>query len=411
MSTYEDASLIYYPSGVKAGKAYSLKPTDGSGDLTFTRASTATRVNAEGLIESVATGVPRIDYTGGGCGKLLLEPQRTNVILRSEEFDNAAWSTNNSSVSANTTTSPDGTTNADSLIEDTSNNLHQLAQSTTATGGIYTASIYVKANGRNWIALNIAAAGSYSAFFDIQNGVVGTIQANITSASITSVGNGWYRCVVVANTGAIAPRISISMSTGNNIFSYLGDGTSGVYLYGAQLELGSYSTSLIKTTSTAVTRVKDTSGTSGLSSLINSSEGTLYVEIRALANDQTERYITLNDGSNTNVVRIGYFVTNPNQILYQVNASGLQTNVLTTDYTISDFNKIAVTWKLNEFKLFINGVQVGATDTSGTPPIGLNTLAFGNVVGLNQPFYGENKGVMVFPTALSNAELETLTTL
>lgn len=82
MSTYDDASLIYYPSGYKAGTAYSLKPTDGSGDLTFTRASTATRVNAAGLIESVATGVPRIDYTGGGCGKLLLEPQRTNVVLQ-----------------------------------------------------------------------------------------------------------------------------------------------------------------------------------------------------------------------------------------------------------------------------------------------------------------------------------------
>ena len=115
MSNYTDASLIYYPSGYKAGEAYSLKPTDGSGDLTFTRASTATRVNESGLIESVATGVPRIDFTGGGCGKLLLEPQRTNLLLYSELFNNAYWSSFGITITPNSTTSPDGTLNAQKL--------------------------------------------------------------------------------------------------------------------------------------------------------------------------------------------------------------------------------------------------------------------------------------------------------
>ena len=400
MSTYEDASLIYYPSGVKAGKAYSLKPTDGSGDLTFTRASTATRVNESGLIESVATGVPRIDFTGGGCGKLLLEPQRSNLALRSEEF-NITWATNNSSVSANSTTSPDGTTNADSLIEDTSNNLHQLTQTTTATGGIYTISIYAKANGRNWLVIGIAGAGSYGVFFDIQNGVVGTIQANITSASITSVGNGWYRCVVVGNTGALSPRIALSMSTGNNIFSYLGDGTSGAYFYGGQIELGSYSTSLINTTSTAVTRVADSASKTGISSLIGQTEGVIFYEIAGLANEALNRDFYIWDGTYNNFfrVRLSSF---SNVIAADILNGGVsQASFFIGGQTQTNLNKIAIKYKLNEFSLFINGVKVG-TDVSGTPPL-TNAIFWGNGIKM--------QNFMIFKTALADAELIALTTL
>ena len=127
MSLYTDASLIMYPSGYKSGKIYSQKPTDGTGDLTFTRASTATRVNSSGLIESVASGVPRIDYLNG-CGQLLLEPQRTNVILRSQEFDNVSWAKVNTNVSANLTTSPDGTVNADKIIATSVSSTHSIYQ-------------------------------------------------------------------------------------------------------------------------------------------------------------------------------------------------------------------------------------------------------------------------------------------
>ena len=144
MSTYDDASLIYYPSGYKAGKAYSLKPTDGSGDLTFTRASTATRVNESGLIESVATGVPRIDFTSG-CGKLLLEPQRSNSALYSSEFDNAYWVKSNATITANSTTSPDGTTNADTFLKTSAlNTVSQVSKGIITSTGTYTFSVFLK---------------------------------------------------------------------------------------------------------------------------------------------------------------------------------------------------------------------------------------------------------------------------
>jgi hypothetical protein len=588
MSTYNDASLIYYPSGYKAGTAYSLKPTDGSGDLTFTRASSATRVNEQGLIEGVRTNlvlysqnfenaywtktgstvtsgfssplaayptsgyklgasntistpkyinssiitvgggtativtsqffikksektkvgisdghynqgwvavdltdgsvisnggvgyisnsvqlfvddwylisltftthssgtykttvsllddsyvsgntknyayvgvvgqgayifgsqselgpsateyipttttavsvgmlanVPRIDYTGGGCGKLLLEPQRTNLATQSEG-NLATYPSNGGNVS-----------NAATSILGFANSI-QFGNNSVLT------------NCYKSIATTIGQTYSLSLFLQMDDNTAPIVGVNTTSGDFAVYMNGVFQAGAIAtrigNTNVYRITATYTTSGGSGSFGlikFTGQSAKGFRFSGFQLELGSYPTSYIPTTSTAVTRVKDTSGTSGLSSLINSSEGTLYVEIRALANDQTERYITLNDGSNTNVVRIGYFVSNPNQILYQVNASGLQTNVLTTDYTITDFNKIAVTWKLNEFKLFINGSQVGATDTSGTSPIGLTTLAFGNVVGLNQTFYGENKGVMIFPSALSDTELATLTTI
>jgi hypothetical protein len=162
-----------------------------------------------------------------------------NLVQYSEQFDNATWLKNASSITANTATAPNGTMTADSLIEDNTNAVHQTIQtSLLSAGGVYTSSVYLKPNGRNWVAINITAAANYTAWFDVQNGVVGTIQSNITSASITAVGNGWFRCTLTANTGAVAPRISLNLSTGNNVLSYVGNGTSGIFVWGAQLVEG-----------------------------------------------------------------------------------------------------------------------------------------------------------------------------
>jgi hypothetical protein len=91
MTLLSEASFLVTPNGYKASKLYAAIPTNGNGDMTFTRATTATRVDENDLVSSVASNVPRIDYTGGGCPSILLEPQRTNIVLRSEEFDNASF--------------------------------------------------------------------------------------------------------------------------------------------------------------------------------------------------------------------------------------------------------------------------------------------------------------------------------
>jgi hypothetical protein len=113
MTLLSKASFLVTPNGYKASKLYAAIPTNGDGDMTVTRATTATRVDENDLVSSVASNVPRIDYTGGGCPSILLEPQRTNIVLRSEEFDNVSFVKNLSSVTPNNTTAPDGTLTAD----------------------------------------------------------------------------------------------------------------------------------------------------------------------------------------------------------------------------------------------------------------------------------------------------------
>ena len=154
----ETASIVITPNAYKASKLYALKPTDGSGDLTVVRATTATRVNSSGVIEEVLANVPRLDYTGGGCPSILVEPQRTNLALRSEEFDNASfWALSNSgSISVNTDVAPDGTTTADRLIAGA--NFSQVQGAIVGTAGTaYTGSIYIKRiNGSGVVNLRVA---------------------------------------------------------------------------------------------------------------------------------------------------------------------------------------------------------------------------------------------------------------
>lgn len=226
MSLLDDASLLLTPNAYKEGKLYSVIPSNGNGDFTATRATTATRVNSAGLVDLVPY----------------------NLLTWSEMFSNAAWTKTAASVTANTTTAPDGTLTADSFIEDNTTAAHQTIQtSLSSAGGVYTSSIYLKPNGRSWAFINITAAANYGAWFDFQNGVVGTIQSNITTATITSVGNGWFRCTLTANTGALSPRISLNLSTGNNVSSYAGNGTSGLFIWGAQLVEGTSARDYLRT--------------------------------------------------------------------------------------------------------------------------------------------------------------------
>jgi hypothetical protein len=224
MSTYTDASLIYYPSGYKASKAYSLKPTDGSGDLTFTRASSATRVNEQGLIEGV----------------------RTNLLTYSEQFDNAAWSKINVTATANSTISPTGTLTADKLVENTENNQHRIDQTTTSAIGTNSFSVYGKKDARDSLQLRVGTSG---AFFDLTNGTISGISG--VTATIESLPNGWYRCSIIRTSVVANEVVRLNLAIGINS-TYLGDGTSGIYIWGAQLEASVQATEYIPTTTTAV---------------------------------------------------------------------------------------------------------------------------------------------------------------
>jgi hypothetical protein len=186
---------------------------------------------------TATNNVARFDHnptTGESLG-LLIEEQRTNLLLRSQEFDNAYWTKTRSSITANTIIAPDGTLTGDKLVEDTSaTTTHVVFKSVTTTSGtVYTHSVYVKEGERSWA---IVQNGSAYAWFNLSNGTIGTQVPSTTGTfAITSVGNGWYRCSV-SQVASTSMSCGIYASSDDNVLNYTGDGYSGIYIWGAQLE-------------------------------------------------------------------------------------------------------------------------------------------------------------------------------
>ena len=251
MSVYDDAILITYPSGVKVGKVYSQKPTDGTGDYTFSRSTTATRVNASGVIVSAAIDEPRIDYTGGGCGVALIEAQATNNINYSEDLGNSNWTKNNSVVTINSITSPDGTTNASLVVgnsaSQTGTYIRVNATSATSSGSTYTLSAYVKPKGNSEF-LKVWARNT-SASSVVFNLVTGTTNSPSIS-TIDAVNNGWFKVTTtgVLSGASVAPYFYVYYSSSEN---------EGFYIWGTQIEEGANASSYIPTNGTTVTKVAD----------------------------------------------------------------------------------------------------------------------------------------------------------
>jgi len=182
--------------------------------------------------------------------------------------------------------------------------------------------------------------------------------------------------------------------------------TSDILVFGASLELGSYATSYIPTTTTAVTRVADSATKSGISSLIGQTEGVLYAEI-STNNDTATKTITLSDGTSNNRIQLFYF--NGVAIYGSCSSAGANQALIFTNIDVSNNIKVAFKYKVNDFALWVNGVKV-AFDTTGAVPTNLNTLIFNNASGLSD-FYGNVQNLMIFPSALSDTELATLTTI
>ncbi len=403
----QTASLLLIPSGYKSGKAYAEIPTNGNGDLTWTRASTALRTNSSGLLESMGSGVPRLSYMYGSCPALLLEPQRTNLVLQSEDFSSASWTKTNSTVTANSTTSPDGTTNADSLVDNSALGIHALSAVNIGGAGTYTFSFYAKANTLSRVgiftnsAVNINLATT-ALVFDLSSGVVVNSVSGIT-ASIQSVGNGWYRCSAVIPSSA-AGNYLIVTSNGGTTVNYIGSGQS-IFVYGAQLELGAYPTTYIPTTTASATRIADTATKTDISSLIGQSEGVMFAEVSGLSNDTVR--LAISDGTNNNNI---YIELSSGAISTVGRVSGINQFAISSSQTITNLNKIAVKYKQNDFALWINGVKVG-TDTSGSTYSAntLNAVKFDRGDGF-VPFYGHIKQMILFTTALTDSQLVALTT-
>lgn len=370
----------------------------------FERASSATVVNKDGLIETVGNDIPRIDYSDDAKGALLLEPQRTNSLVQSNQFD-TTWS-NLALTPLSSQIGVGGST--DAWLLNVTGNSGSVRQN-VSQNGVQTLSVYAKKSVSNWIALYVASTVDPPyVFFDLDNGVVGTSSGdNTINENIESVGNGWYRCSITFDRTISSNTIRIFPSKSNGVLGSNGD---SVYIQNAQLE-PSYATSYIPTQGSAVTRVQDVCNNGANEQVINSTEGVLYYEVSAQDNSITTSILSISSGSNANSLYSG-FSSSSNTIQAQLVVGGVaQTNM---NYVVSDrtkFNKVAILYQNNNHKMYVNGVEA-VVDTSGSVP-SANTFDRLNF-DLGQgsfDFYGNVKDVRVYNTALTDAELQALTTL
>ena len=372
MATIPSIALI--PSGVKAGKIYSVLPTDGSGDITFDRGNgTSTRINQQKLIESVSNDVPRLDYGGGDCPSLLLEPSRANLLPYSETFSNSSWIKSGASVVGNfASPSADSPSGAFALTSTGTGQIQAALFGQTA-GVEYTVSFWIKRK--------------------TGTGVVNLRAIENTSTPIT-ITNEWARYSATVTSSSTTVRAGIRLDT-------VGD---EVYIFGAQLEVGSFATSYIPTSGSAQTRQTETASKTGISSFINSSEGVLFVNASALVNGMDGR-ITISDGTINNRVSIEWDAT-ANTIKGFMGTNG---EVSSTLFNQTNNLKIALSYKENDFKLYINGF-LADSDSSANVPSAMNKLYFSNYNNANT-FYGKVKDLRVYSAILTDAELRTLTTI
>ena len=396
----------------QGSKLFSVLPSSGVGDFDFTRSGSATRINSQGLIETVGNGVSRLNYPmiDGkvvGCPHHILEPTRTNRVYNSEEFSGNETGV---SVSRNQLISPDGTLNADRILNDSSNGEHLItgSYSGSITSGLdYVASAFFKSDGTGGKGVIRFYTGSWeNAVFNLEDGTISYTSSGVSK--IENYGNGWYRCSLKFTAPTDYGNTIIQLAIGNSLnqFSYQGASSLGVYFWGVQLEVGSYPTSYIPTNGNAVTRSAEVANGSGDADTFNDSEGVLMAEISALANDGTSRRIALSSGNNTNRIEILYTSSN-DSITYLVVSGNTAQATDSSANIATQFNKVAVKYKANDFAFWINGFEL-LTDNSGITPTGLNTLRFEQGDGGND-FYGNTKQLQYYNSALTDSELEQLT--
>lgn len=351
--------------------------------------------------------VPRLTYQngGGGCPSLLLEKQSTNLALYSEQLDNAGWTKSEVTISANNTTSPDGTQNADKIISNTTNARHIIYQEFTVGVSIYTFTTYAKAGGNSFLIMRLDTNfPEVKTWFNLSNGTIGTSEGG--SPSITSVGNGWYRCSVqfVSSASQVVYAVFYTATTDGST-NFAGNGTDGTFAWGAQLEASSYPTSYIPTTSSSATRVADECTKNGIGALIGGTSGTVFFDIKTnsvLSSANYKQFCYYLDSASAQSYM---YLDTLNQIRTSSNWGSLG---YSTAFQPNTRYKVALVYAPNDFALYINGISV-ATASSGTPKNNVD-ISIGQLTGTENCEFVFNQYTH-FPSRLTNTELASLTTI
>jgi len=340
--------------------------------------------------------MPRVDYLNNSNGSLILEPQRSNLVTYSSDFSDSSWfklglgTASTAIVTTDYATSPEGLNNATRLQVDlnggtTSSDQSLIYDALTVSSGDNTRSIYVKSNDGN----------TYDVYFG----------GTLSSYEIKEVTSEWTRIDATRNfASAGTGYLSIGLRGGTGCSD-----NADILIYGAQVEAGSYATTLINTSGSSVTRNADACSITDVADRIGQTEGTIFLDItRDSLESYTQRIFTLSDGTTSNI--IGLQLTAANQITFYVENGGTNQVIITKNdaTTANQKVKIAAAYKENDFVLYIDGTQVGV-DTSGSVPT-TSVIKYANANGSFQ-YVGSVNNTKIYNTRLSNSELATLTTL
>ena len=391
----------------------------GQSLVTFTRASSGTYVGSDGLIKTATTDAPRFDHnptTGESLG-LLVEESRTNLTLRSEEFNDTYWTKNFSSVTANAIAAPDGTTTADLLVEDGTTSVHEIVTPSISftLNATYALSVFVKAGTRSAFRIVRSGPGGASATFDLLTLTAAGIAGSPT-VSIVAYNSNWYRCTMSWVASATASRThAIRLDNPAGTESYTGNGTSGLYIWGAQLEAGAFPTSYIRTTTATVTRSADVASITGtnFSSWYRQDEGTVFADARHFRNfDGTNRFprlLSINDGSGT---------ANSIELIYALQSGNLTTavpsirvdNILQASPAITgeqNGKAQVLAYALNNVNAASGGTLSTQDNSAAIPTV--NQALIGYVSSSSDTLNGHIRRLTYWPQRLSNTTLQAVT--
>ena len=349
----------------------------------FTRATTATRVNKAGLIESVNEGIARIDYSDSTQGALLLEPERTNLITQSELFSSgSSWLTAESTITNNYGKSPSGNNDASRWLSDLgSTNSVITSAPTVSDNTTYTISLYVKSNGNNKDVFRLL----------LSSGADGLTSNDLTATS------EWQRFTYSGTRLTTGTRFGLLFPSDNSEVD--------VQIWGAQLEQGSYSTSYIPTTTTTVTRNGEFASNSNILSSMGQTEGTMFIDV--ISAEKDTEILSFNRSSQNAF----FLYTNPSndyRVQYYLDGQIRNSNTLISG---NQRIKIAVAYEDNNQRLYVNGALALSYTDSWTPNVAMDRIYFNQGGFISARGKSNISALQVFKTPLTDAQLQTLTTI
>jgi len=361
------------------------------------------------LLRTAAINEPRLEYDASGNPLgLLIEEARTNVVTQSNF--SSTWNMQNASITKNLGTSPDKSNNAVKLNVNTTSAYHGIYNN--VAGGTYAVSVFAKAGEYSGIQLTGTNATQDHACFNLVDGTAYHTGSNVLNANIQDVGDGWYRCsaVIPLTNGLVYIAVTDGVST-SWLPSFVGSSnTDGIYIYGAQVESGSFPTSYIPTSGSTVTRTKDIARLPVERFAYSQAQGSIvfYADVFSQGQDATPRLYEFSDGSNNNAIRL-YNPPAVDRLTADVRSGGV--SVFADNMDSPDFNepfKIFQTYKVNDFSVGFNG-KLEQNDISGAVPIGIVRINLFSKHSGSNVNNGHIKQIQYFPKRLSNEELELLT--